>query len=95
MKPLANPQPLTPSQIRHVLELLDMRLLAPQETAATFDRLSQAGTFSEAQQEAIELLFALDDDDIGNALMDFADDEAREIVRDSIAHEARLSFVAA
>ncbi len=95
MKPLANPQPLTPSQIRHVLELLDMRLLAPQETAATFNRLSQAGTFSEAQQEAIELLFALDDDDIGNALMDFADDEAREIVRDSIAHEARLSFVAA
>ncbi|MCU4119614.1 hypothetical protein [Variovorax sp. N23] len=95
MKPLANPQPLTPSQIRHVLELLDMRLLAPQETAATFDRLSQAGTFSEAQQEAIELLFALDEDEIGDALMDFADDEARDIVRDSVAHEARLSFVGA
>jgi len=95
MKPLANPQPLTPSQIRHVLELLDMRLLAPQETAATFNRLSQAGTFSEAQQEAIELLFALDDEEIGDALMDFADDEARDIVRDNVVHEARMSFVGA
>ncbi|MDM0120633.1 hypothetical protein [Variovorax arabinosiphilus] len=95
MKPLANPQPLTPSQIRHVLELLDMRLLAPQETAATFNRLSQAGTFSEAQQEAIELLFALDEDEIGDALMDFADDEARDIVRDNVVHEARMSFVGA
>ena len=95
MKPLAHPQPLTPSQIRHVLELLDMRLLAPQETAATFNRLSQAGTFSEAQQEAIELLFALEEEHIGDALMDFADDEARDIVRDSVAHEARLSFVGA
>jgi hypothetical protein len=95
MKPLANPQPLTPSQIRHVLELLDMRLLAPQETAATFNRLSQAGTFSEAQQEAIELLFALDEDQIGDALMDFADDEARDIVRDNVVHEARMSFVGA
>lgn len=95
MKPLANPQPLTPSQIRHVLELLDMRLLAPQETAATFNRLSQAGTFSEAQQEAIELLFALDEEEIGDALMDFADDEARDIVRDNVVHEARLSFIGA
>jgi len=95
MKPLANPQPLTPSQIRHVLELLDMRLLAPQETAATFNRLSQAGTFSEAQQEAIELLFALEEDEIGDALMDFADDEARDIVRDNVVHEARMSFVGA
>jgi hypothetical protein len=95
MKPLANPMPLTPSQIQHVLELLDMRLLAPQETAARFNSLSQAGTFSDAQQEAIELLFALDEDEIGNALMDFADEEAREIVRDNVAHEARMSFVAA
>jgi hypothetical protein len=95
MKQLATPQPLTPSQIQHVLELLDMRLLAPQETAARFNSLSKDGTFSEAQQEAIELLFALDEDEIGNALMDFADDEARDIVRDCVAHEARLSFVAA
>lgn len=95
MKHSANPQPLTPSQIRHVLALLDMRLLAPQETAATFDRLSQAGTFSEAQQEAIELLFALEEDEIGDALMDFADDEARDIVRDNVVHEARLSYVGA
>jgi hypothetical protein len=95
MKPLANPQPLTPSQIRHVLELLDMRLLAPQETAAAFNRLSQAGTFSEAQQEAIELLFALDEDEISDALMDFADDEARDIVRDNVVHEARLRYVGA
>ena len=95
MKPLAHPQPLTPSQIRHVLELLDMRLLAPQETAATFDRLSQAGTFSEAQQEAFELLFALEEDEIGDALMDFADDEARDIVRDNTVHEARLSYIGA
>ena len=95
MKHSANPKPLTPSQIRHVLALLDMRLLAPQETAATFDRLSQAGTFSEEQQEAIELLFALEEDEIGDALMDFADEEARDIVRDNVAHEARLSYVGA
>jgi hypothetical protein len=95
MKSLANPMPLTPSQMQHVLELLDMRLLAPQETAARFNSLAQAGTFSDAQQEAIELLFALEEDEIGNALMDFADEEAREIVRDNVAHEARMSFVAA
>ncbi|MGJ7489118.1 hypothetical protein [Variovorax sp. ZT4R33] len=95
MKPLATPSPLTPSQIRHVLELLDTHLVAPQETAANFNRLNQAGTFSEAQQEAIELLFALDEDEIPTALLDFADDEARDIVLDSVAYEARMSFIAA
>ena len=87
MKPSATaPKPLTPSQIKLVLELLELRQLAPKETAAKFDRLTQVKTFSEAQQEAIE---------IPDALFDFADDEARSIVRDGLAHKARLTFVRA
>ncbi|HET7835806.1 hypothetical protein QTI33_00330 [Variovorax sp. J22P271] len=96
MKPsAAAPKPLTPSQIKLVLELLELRQLAPKETAAKFDRLAQGKTFSEAQQEAIEILFALEEDEIPDALFDFADDEARDIVRDGLAHEARLTFVRA
>ena len=95
MKRSAAPKPLTPSQIKLVLELLELRQLAPKETAAKFDRLTQVKTFSEAQQEAIEILFALEEDEIPDALFDFADDEARDIVRDGLAHEARLSFVRA
>ena len=34
-----------------VLELLELRQLAPKETAAKFDRLAQGKAFSEAQQE--------------------------------------------
>jgi hypothetical protein len=96
MKPsAAAPAPLTPSQIKFVLELLELHRLAPKETAAMFDRSTQAGTFSEAQQEAIEILFALDEDEIPDALFEFADDDARDIVRDGLVHEARLSFVSA
>lgn len=90
------PAPLTPSQIKLVLELLELQPLAPKETAAKFNRLTQLGTFSEAQQEAIEILFELADDEIPDALFEFAaDDDARDVVRDGLAHEARLSFVAA
>jgi hypothetical protein len=95
MKRSAAPQPLTPSQIERVLDLLELRQLAPKETAARFNQLIQAGTFSEAQQEAIEILFSLEEDEIPDALFDFVDDDARPIVRDAMAHEARLSFVAA
>jgi hypothetical protein len=95
MKRSAAPQPLTPSQIELVLDLLELRQLAPKETAARFNQLILAGTFSEAQQEAIEILFSLEEDEIPDALFDFVDDDARPIVRDAMAHEARLSFVAA
>ena len=95
MKCSAAPQPLTPSQIELVLDLLELRQLAPKETAARFNQLIQAGTFSEAQQEAIEILFSLEEDEIPDALFEFVDDDARPIVRDAMAHEARLSFVAA
>ncbi|CAN7200081.1 MULTISPECIES: hypothetical protein [unclassified Variovorax] len=78
-----------------MLELLELRQLAPKETAAKFNRLIQVGTFSEAQQGAIEILFALEEDDIPDALFEFADDDARDIVRDGLAHEARLTFVRA
>jgi hypothetical protein len=93
MKPSVAPEPLTPSQIELVLEMLELRQLAPQETAAKFNRLTQVGTFSEAQQEAVEILFALDEDEIADALFEFADDDARNLVRDGLAHEARLTFV--
>ncbi|VTU20266.1 hypothetical protein [Variovorax sp. RA8] len=95
MKRSAAPQPLTPSQIELVLELLELRQLAPKETATKFNELVQAGTFSEAQQDAIEILFGLEEDEIPDALFDFVDEDARPIVRDALAHEARLSFVAA
>ena len=95
MKRSAAPQPLTPSQIELVLEVLELGQRAPKETAARFKQLIQTGTFSEAQQDAIEILFSLEEDEIPDALLDFADDDARPIVRDGLAHEARLSFVAA
>jgi hypothetical protein len=91
-KSSAEPKPLDIEQIKHVVELLELRQLAPKEAAARFERLGTDGTFSEAQQEAIEILFSLEDDEIGDALLDFADDEARDFVRDELVHEARLSF---
>jgi len=95
MKRSASPQPLTPSQIKLVLELLELRQLAPKETAAEFNRLTQRKTFSESQQEAIEILFALEENEIPDALFEFADDDARDIVRGGLAHEARLTYVRA
>ena len=95
MESSAAPKPLTPSQTELVLELLELRLLAPKETAAKFNRLAQVGTFSEAQRQAIEILFALEEDQIPDALFEFADGDARDIVRDGLAHEARLTFVEA
>lgn len=95
MKPTAAPEPLTPSQMKLVVELLEVQQLAPKETAAEFNRWVQAGIFSELQQEAIEILFTLEEDEIPDALFDFADDDARDVVRYGLAHEARLSFVSA
>lgn len=95
MKRPSTPLPLDASQIRLVLDLLEMRALAPQDTAARFHQLSQSRVFSAAQRDAIELLFELDDDQVANALLRFADDDARELVRAQLPHEARLSFVAA
>ncbi|MDM0015631.1 hypothetical protein QTH87_24550 [Variovorax sp. J22P168] len=95
MKKSAAPAPLNPSQIQMLVELLELRQLAPKETAARFDRLAQLGVFSPPQQDAIEVLFSLDDDEIPDALFDFADDEARSFVREGLPHEARLSYVAA
>lgn len=95
MKRSAAPKPLTPSQIKLVLELLELHQLAPKETAAKFNHLTEASTFSKEQQEAIEILFALEEREIPDALFDFADDDARDIVRDGLPHEARLTYVAA
>ena len=95
MKKSVSPAPLSPSQIKLVLELLDLYQLAPKETAAKFDRLVQVGMFSPPQQDAIEMLFSLDDREIPDALFDFGDDEARDIVRETLPHEARLSYIAA
>ncbi len=92
MKKTVEPKPLTPEQIKLVLELLELRALAPQETAAKFNRLVAQRMFSVSQQDAIEVLFALDDSEIPDALFDFADEEARDIVRDELVHEARLSY---
>ncbi len=95
MKLAATPLPLDASQIGRVLELLEMRELAPEDTAAKLHKLCKSRVFSAAQRHAIELLFELDDGQVANALMRFADDEARDLVRAQLPHEARLSFVAA
>lgn len=91
----AQPLPFDASQIHLVLELLDMRTLAPKETAARFFQLGNEAVFSAGQQEAVEWLFELEDDQIADVLMEFADDEARDIVRDQLVHEARLDYVIA
>jgi hypothetical protein len=72
-----------------------MHVIAPQETALRFRRLSKSETFTRGQLAAIELLFELDDHQIANMLLVFADDDARDLVRELLAHEAQLSFVAA
>lgn len=95
MKKSATPAPLTPSQIKLVLELIEFHQLAPKETAAKFDHLVSQGVFSAPQQDALDVLFGLDDDEIPDALLDFADDDARDIVRCGLPHEARLSYVRA
>lgn len=89
------PSPFDASQISLVLELLDMRTVAPKETAARFFQLGNDAVFSAGQQEAVEWLFELEDEQIADVLMDFADDEARDIVREQLAHEARLDYVTA
>lgn len=91
----AQPMPFDASQISLVLELLDMRALAPKETAARFFQLGNDAVFSAGQQEAVEWLFELEDDQIADVLMNFADDEARDLVREQLAHEARLDYVIA
>ena len=93
MKTSPIPQPLTPSQIELVLELLELRQLAPIETAARFERLAQSGTFSEPQQEAIEILFSMEEHEIPDALFECVDDEARELVRGELTHEVQLRYV--
>ncbi|MET0543849.1 MAG: hypothetical protein ABWZ88_19060 [Variovorax sp.] len=87
-------KPLDASQVDLVLEMLDTRTLAPKETAARFYQLCSSKAFSAAQQDAIELLFELEDDELAAALMAFADEEARDLVREQLAYEA-LGFVAA
>jgi hypothetical protein len=91
----SHPSPLDASQVGLVLEMLDTRMLAPKETAARFFQLRDAAVFSAEQQEAVEFLFELDDAQIAEVLMTFADDEARDIVREQLAHEAHLDYVIA
>jgi hypothetical protein len=95
MKFLTKIAPLNVSQIHLVLELLDMHMLAPQETAQRFYQASRSATFSQAQLDAVELLFELDDDQVANALLTFADDDACDLVREQVAHEAQLHVVTA
>lgn len=89
------PSPLDASQVGLVLEMLDMRLLAPKETAARFFQLRDAAVFSAEQQDVVEFLFELDDAQIADVLMTFSDDDARHIVREQLAHEAHLDYVIA
>jgi len=89
----AQPLPLDASQVSLVLELLDMRRLAPKETAARFFQLGHQSGFSIEQRDAVEWLFELDESQVAGMLMNFADDEARAVVREQLAYEARLDYV--
>ena len=89
----AQPLPLDASQVSLVLELLDMRRLAPKETAARFFQLGHRSGFSIEQRDVVEWLFELDESQVAGMLMNFADDEARAVVREQLAYEARLDYV--
>ncbi len=92
MNPSAMPEPMNSFQIRLLLELLQLHHDSP-DRAIELDRLIDI--FGDSRRGEIERLMGLDEHDVPDALYEFADDDAREIVRNELAHEARLSFVAA
>ncbi len=84
-------QVLNARQINHVLELIEINLLAPGEAIRKLEALTAAGEFSQAECYAIRMLLVLDHGDMVSALREASeDDEGLSLVRDHLAHEARL-----
>jgi len=84
-------QILNVRQVSHVLELVELNLLAPREAIRKLEALTEAGEFTQAECYAIRMLLVLDHADMVNALREASeDDEALALVRDRLVHEARL-----
>lgn len=87
----SKPQVLNARQIDHVLELIEINLLAPGEAIRKLEALTEAGEFTQAECHAIRMLLVLDHGDMVNALREASeDDEALALVRDRLIHEARM-----
>ncbi|MBB3178502.1 hypothetical protein [Variovorax sp. Sphag1AA] len=84
-------QVLNARQISHVLELIEINLLAPREAIRKLEALTADGEFTQAECYAIRMLLVLDHADLVNALREASeDDEALGLVRDHLVHEARV-----
>jgi hypothetical protein len=84
-------QTLNAEQISHVVELVELNLLAPNEATRKLDALTALGEFSQSECYAIRMLLALDYADMVQALRSASeDDEGLALVRDHLVHEARL-----
>ncbi|SCK31198.1 hypothetical protein VAR608DRAFT_2661 [Variovorax sp. HW608] len=87
----SQPQVLNARQIDHVLELIEINLLAPREAILKLEALTEAGEFTQAECYAIRMLLVLDHRDMVKALREASeDDEALALVRDRLVHEARV-----
>ncbi|MEJ8814154.1 hypothetical protein WKW77_23920 [Variovorax ureilyticus] len=85
------PQVLNARQIDHVLELVEINLLAPGEAIRKLEALTAAGEFTQSECYAIRMLLVLDHGDMVSALREASgDDEGLTLVRDRLVHEARV-----
>ena len=92
--PASTVQSLSARQVGHVLELLDLRELAPREAMRQLDELSRSGTFSESQALAIRILLMQDPAEVSSLLRaSCEDDDGLELVRSRMVHEARMTYV--
>jgi hypothetical protein len=84
--------PLSAQQVGHVLELMELKHLAPKEALRQLDVLTKLGEFSVAQGFAIQVLLTLEHDEMARVLREScADDDALELERTEPPHEARLT----
>jgi hypothetical protein len=92
--PASTAQSLSAPQVGHVLELLEVRELAPREAMRQLDELSGRGMFSESQALAIRILLMQDPAEVSSLLRASCEDEdCLDLVRSRLVHEARMTYV--
>ena len=75
------PQPLDETQMRCVIELLDLYQATPQQAKATLDQRLKDGVLSEWQSLAVRVLFLMPAPDADGVLRSSsANERARELV---------------
>jgi predicted component of type VI protein secretion system len=88
---------LSSHQLSLALDLLDMRDIAPKEVLRQLDELAKRGEFSQAQAKALRVLVkTLDDANAARVLRascDGDDPESMDLLRQRIAHEARIAYL--